>query len=33
MVLKYNFNVESHVIAQRFQNLINQIYKLLPIRE
>ena len=33
MILKYNFNIESHVIAQKFQNLINQIYKLLPVRE
>lgn len=33
MNLKYNINIDVDIIAQRFQNLINQIYKLLPTRE
>ena len=33
MILKYNINIDEQVISKRLQNLINQIYKLLPIRE
>ena len=33
MILKYNIQINSNIIAQRFQSLINQIYKLLPVRE
>lgn len=33
MVLKYNVGISNDVISHRLQNLINQIYKLLPIRE
>ena len=33
MKLKYNIEIEDKIISQRLQNLINQIYKLLPSRE
>lgn len=33
MLLKYNINISNETIARRLQNLINQIYKLLPIRQ
>ncbi len=33
MVLKYNININNLIIHDRLQNLINQIYKLLPSRE
>lgn len=33
MILKYNINIDNSVIVDRLQNLINQIYKLLPMRE
>ena len=33
MILKYNIQIDSNIVAQRFQSLINQIYKLLPVRE
>ena len=33
MILKYNIQIENKVISKRLQNLINQTYKLLPIRE
>lgn len=33
MLLKYNVQINSNIIVQRFQSLINQVYKLLPIRE
>lgn len=33
MVLKYNVGISNDVISYRLQNLINQIYKLLPTRE
>ncbi len=33
MLLKYNINISNEIIARRLQNLINQIYKLLPIRQ
>lgn len=33
MILKYNININNNVIVDRLQNLINQIYKLLPMRE
>lgn len=33
MIIKYNIDIDNQIIAQRFQALINQIYKLLPIRE
>lgn len=32
MILKYDINIDNKVISNRLQNLINQIYKLLPIR-
>ena len=33
MLLKYNINIDNIVINNRLQNLINQVYKLLPNRE
>lgn len=33
MILKYNIVIDNLVIHNRLQNLINQIYKLLPSRE
>lgn len=33
MILKYNIDIGNNVISHRLQNLINQIYKLLPSRE
>lgn len=32
MILKYSINIDNNVISNRLQILINQIYKLLPIR-
>lgn len=33
MKIKYNINIDNNILTQRFQVFINQIYKLLPIRE
>lgn len=33
MIIKYNIEIDNKIIAKRFQSLINQTYKLLPIRE
>jgi hypothetical protein len=33
MILKYNVNIDDQIITKRIQNLINQTYKLLPVRE
>ena len=33
MRLKYNITIQNDIISRRLQNLINQTYKLLPIRE
>lgn len=33
MVLKYDIEMSEQTVAHRLQNLINQIYKLLPSRE
>lgn len=33
MILKYDININNIVIHDRLQNLINQVYKLLPNRE
>lgn len=33
MILKYSIEIENKIIVNRIQNLINQIYKLLPNRE
>ena len=33
MILKYNIQIDQKDISNRLQNLINQIYKLLPSRE
>ena len=33
MILKYNINIDNQIIVKRIQNLVNQTYKLLPIRE
>lgn len=33
MILKYNIEIDNKAISHRLQNLINQIYKLLPVRE
>lgn len=33
MLLKYNIQIKNKIIVNRIQNLINQIYKLLPNRE
>lgn len=32
MILKYDIEMDNKVISDRLQNLINQIYKLLPSR-
>jgi len=32
MKLKYDIEIEDKIISKRLQNLINQTYKLLPIR-
>ena len=33
MILKYNIKINDDIVIRRLQNLINQIYKLLPSRE
>ena len=33
MILKYDIDIKEQIIHNRLQNLINQIYKLLPSRE
>ncbi len=33
MILKYDIEIDNKTISNRLQNLINQIYKLLPSRE
>ncbi len=33
MILKYNIEINDKAISYRLQNLINQIYKLLPTRQ
>lgn len=33
MILKYNIEINDKAISYRLQNLINQIYKLLPVRQ
>lgn len=33
MILKYNINIDNNIVCNRLQNLINQIYKLLPVRQ
>ena len=33
MILKYNIKIQDNVISYRIQNLINQVYKLLPNRQ
>lgn len=33
MKLKYNLIINDNIIAQRFQTFVNQVYKLLPVRE
>lgn len=33
MILKYNIEIENEAISRRLKNLVNQVYKLLPIRE
>lgn len=33
MILKYDIEINDKAISYRLQNLINQIYKLLPIRQ
>lgn len=33
MILKYEFDINDNIILDRLKNLINQVYKLLPIRE
>lgn len=33
MLLKYNIEINNSVISNRLKNLVNQIYKLLPVRE
>lgn len=33
MILKYDININNKAISYRLQNLINQIYKLLPSRQ
>jgi len=33
VILKYNVKILDEDVSNRLQNLINQVYKLLPIRE
>lgn len=33
MILKYEFDINDNIILDRLKILINQVYKLLPIRE
>ena len=33
MILKYGLNIDYNIIINRITNLINQVYKLLPVRE
>lgn len=33
MIIKYGFNIDYNIIINRITNLINQVYKLLPVRE
>lgn len=33
MILKYGIDIDNKIILKKFQIFINQIYKLLPIRE
>lgn len=33
MILKYDIEINDKAISYRLQNLINQIYKLLPVRQ
>ena len=33
MILKYGIDIDNAIIVKKFQIFINQIYKLLPIRE
>lgn len=33
MILKYNLNITDQVIEKDFKRIINQVYKLLPLRE
>ena len=33
MVLKYNLNISSDTIQKNLKRIVNQIYKLLPLRE
>lgn len=33
MILKYEIEIDDAVIQKRISNLINQIYKLLPVKE
>jgi len=33
MILKYNLNISNKIIEKDIKRIINQIYKLLPLRE
>jgi len=33
MILKYNLNISDKIIEKDIKRIINQIYKLLPLRE
>lgn len=33
MILKYNLNIHEEIIQSNLKRIINQIYKLLPLRE
>lgn len=33
MILKYGINIDHKIVINRMQNLLNQIYKLLPSRQ
>ena len=33
MILKYDIEIDNKAISHRLRGLINQIYKLLPVRE
>ena len=33
MILKYGIDIDDNIILKKFQIFVNQIYKLLPIRE
>lgn len=33
MIIKYNINIDNYILCSSFKKIINQTYKLLPMRE